>query len=98
MARKPSDTVQLKLRFDEKLRRKLEQSALKNKQSMNAEIVERLEKSFTSSEIADVTAEKFLSTLEKLLQGQGVQEVRDSPLYRLMQLAPDRRPPEDEKS
>jgi hypothetical protein len=44
--RKLADTVQLKLRFPEKLRRRIEAAADKNQQSMNLEIVERLERSF----------------------------------------------------
>ena len=46
MARKPTDEVQLKLRFDEKLRRRLAREAERNDRSMNAEIVLRLESSF----------------------------------------------------
>jgi hypothetical protein len=46
MARKPTDEVQLKLRFDEKLRRRLARKAERNDRSMNAEIVLRLESSF----------------------------------------------------
>ena len=46
MARKPTETVQLKLRFPEKLRRRIEAAADKNERSMNAEIVHRLEQSF----------------------------------------------------
>jgi hypothetical protein len=39
MARKPTDTVQLKLRFPEKLRRKIEARARGNRHSMNTEII-----------------------------------------------------------
>jgi hypothetical protein len=46
MARKPTDEVQLKLRFDEKLRRRLARAAERKDRSMNAEIVLRLESSF----------------------------------------------------
>ena len=46
MARKPTDTVQLKLRFSERLRRRLEQAAKHNDWSMNTEIVNRLDTSF----------------------------------------------------
>jgi Arc-like DNA binding domain len=46
MARKPTDTVQLKLRFSERLRRRLEQAAKHNDWSMNTEIVSRLDVSF----------------------------------------------------
>lgn len=46
MARKQSDTVQLKLRFPEKLRLRIELAADRNQRSMNAEIIHRLEQSF----------------------------------------------------
>ena len=45
MARKPHEMVQLKLRFPESLRSAL-RDARRNKQSMNSEIVSRLESSF----------------------------------------------------
>jgi hypothetical protein len=45
MARKPTDEVQLKLRFSEALRRRLERVAKHNNRSMNTEIVHRLEQS-----------------------------------------------------
>src|SRR6516165_7818488 len=51
MQRKLTDQVQLKLRFDEKLRRKLERAAERNDRSMNAEIVHRLERSLQDQEI-----------------------------------------------
>jgi hypothetical protein len=54
MARKPTETVHLKLRFDEKLRRKIEAAATKNDQSMNAEIIQRLEESFRMESIKEV--------------------------------------------
>jgi len=71
MSRKPSETVQLKLRFPEKLRQRIESAAARNERSMNAEIVRRLEQSFqkedllanqaTLAEAAATTAvEKFL--------------------------------------
>jgi len=46
MARKPTDTVQLKLRFPEALRRRLEPAATTTDRSMNAEIISRLKQSF----------------------------------------------------
>ena len=46
MARKVTDTVQLKLRFSERLRRQLERAAKHNEWSMNTEIVDRLDVSF----------------------------------------------------
>jgi hypothetical protein len=46
MARKPADKVGLVLRFSEALRRRIEKAAEGHKQSMNSEIIERLEASF----------------------------------------------------
>jgi Arc-like DNA binding domain len=51
MARKPTDTVQLKLRFPESLRRRLERAAAPKNESMNAEIVHRLEESFRTEDL-----------------------------------------------
>jgi hypothetical protein len=45
MARKPTDIVQLKLRFSEALRRGLERAAARNNRSMNTEIIHRLQES-----------------------------------------------------
>jgi 16S rRNA U1498 N3-methylase RsmE len=74
MARKPTDTVQLKLRFPEKLRRRIEQAAERGKQSMNAEIIERLEQSFHKEDqlerdrkLAQEAADATLSTLAPLM-------------------------------
>ncbi len=46
MTRKPDDVIQLKLRFREELRAKIEAAAKHNMHSMNAEIVARLHASF----------------------------------------------------
>jgi hypothetical protein len=46
MARKPTDTVQLKLRFLEAMRRRLELEAARNNRSMNTEIIHRLQRTF----------------------------------------------------
>jgi hypothetical protein len=46
MSRKPSAMVQLKLRFKEQLRRKLDRSAREGRHSLNGEIILRLEDSF----------------------------------------------------
>jgi hypothetical protein len=51
MSRKPSQTVQLKLRFPEKLRQRIESAAAGNKRSMNGEIVQRLEQSFQKDDL-----------------------------------------------
>ena len=54
MPRKPSETVQLKLRFPERLRVRIEAEAEKSERSMNAEIVHRLEQSFEGDNRADL--------------------------------------------
>ena len=46
MARKPTDTAHLNLRYPEALRRRLERAAKNSSRSLNSEIVERLEQSF----------------------------------------------------
>jgi predicted transcriptional regulator len=46
MARKPTDTAHLNLRYPEALRRRLERAARTNDRSLNTEIVHRLEQSF----------------------------------------------------
>jgi hypothetical protein len=57
MTRKSTDTVQLKLRFDEKLRRRIESAAKHNDHSMNAEIVDRLKKSFERDDMKKMITE-----------------------------------------
>jgi hypothetical protein len=71
--RKPADTVHLRLRFPEKLRRRIEAAAEKNQQSMNLEIVERLERSFQhddeaerSHKLAQETADAYTQALINL--------------------------------
>jgi hypothetical protein len=59
MARKLSETVQLKLRFSEELRRKLEKAAERNDQSMNLEIIARLEESFRKQDIREIVREEL---------------------------------------
>jgi len=44
MARKPTDPVQLKLRFQEGLRRRLDREAKRNGRSLNSEIIHRLQR------------------------------------------------------
>ncbi len=56
MTRKPYQTVQLKLRFPEKLRLRIQSAAERSKRSMNSEIVERLEKSFEKDDLAGLVA------------------------------------------
>jgi hypothetical protein len=54
MARKLTDTIQLKVRFDERLRRRIEKAAEQNKHTMNAEIVARLELSFQREDMREI--------------------------------------------
>ena len=60
-----NETVQLKLRFAESLRIRLEREAKKNGQSMNSEIVQRLEQSFQiAGDQVDLIARSLMGTLE----------------------------------
>ena len=73
MVRKPTDMVQLKLRFPEALRRRLEREAKKHGQSLNAEIVMILEGRFRESDgiqerakaIAEALGEEFVNAMVK---------------------------------
>jgi len=68
MARKPTDTAHLNLRYPEALRRRLERAAKKSGRSMNTEIVERLERSFRREDF-----EKFQDFItEGMLKVMGV--------------------------
>jgi hypothetical protein len=66
MAKKLMDTVQLKLRFPEAIRRQLERAAATNKRSMNSEIVSRLEASFRREENEKLIAETVERTVAAL--------------------------------
>jgi Arc-like DNA binding domain len=61
MARKPTDEVQLKLRFSEALRRRLERAAARNNRSMNTEIIHRLGQSFERAELPAAKAGRSVS-------------------------------------
>jgi 23S rRNA G2069 N7-methylase RlmK/C1962 C5-methylase RlmI len=65
--RKPADTVHLRLRFPEKLRRRIEAAAGKNQQSMNAEIVERLERSFVGEDMTAAIDEAAEAAVNRLV-------------------------------
>ena len=65
MARKVTDTVQLNLRFSEALRRRLERAAKNNDCSLNAEIVDRLEKSFDLPDLTNAVAEAVRTVLQE---------------------------------
>lgn len=60
MARKPTDTVQLKVRLSEALRRQMEDAAARNGRSMNAEIVTRLQSSIQKNQDAITELAKML--------------------------------------
>ena len=49
--RKPNEVVQLKLRFAERLRARLEKAASKTDNSLNTEIIRRLERSFAEEDV-----------------------------------------------
>jgi hypothetical protein len=63
MARKPTDPVQLKLRFNEKLRKRIERAAAHNDRSMNDEIIRRLEDSFRDGDILTTVKQTIQATL-----------------------------------
>ena len=54
MARQQNDQIQLKLRFSEQLRRRLERAASQADRSMNAEIIHRLTRSFENEDLIRV--------------------------------------------
>jgi hypothetical protein len=64
--RKSTDQVQLNVRMRESLRAKLEQSAKKNYESLNREVVDRLERSFDRQ---DLLVEALSMTYGKRLAG-----------------------------
>ena len=66
MARKLTDEVQLKLRFSEALRRRLAREARRQKRSLNAEIIARLDQSLLSQEadLVTTTAKALLAGLD----------------------------------
>jgi hypothetical protein len=63
MARKPTDTVQLKLRFPEALRRRLEREAKRHGRSLNSEILAILENAFRKSDDVEQRARAFADAL-----------------------------------
>ena len=65
MARKPTDTIKLNLRFPEALRRQLEREAKKERRSLNTEIVERLYRSLRQDDKqTDIIAQYLFSALQ----------------------------------
>jgi HicB family len=63
MARKPTDTVQLKLRFPEALRRRLVREAARRGQSLNGYIVRILEAAFQQSDSVQQRAQAIAEAL-----------------------------------
>ena len=66
MARRPTDTAELKLRLPERLRRLIERQAEKSNRSLNAEMVHRLEQSFSRAEIEEIINATLDAALERL--------------------------------
>jgi hypothetical protein len=67
MARKETETIQLKLRFPEKLRLRIESAAERNQRSMNGEIVHRLEQSFQRDDTAAVVKATATAVVDQFL-------------------------------
>jgi hypothetical protein len=63
MSRKPTDPVHLKLRFNERLRSRIERAAAHNHRSMNEEIIRRLEESFTRDDLVRTVEQTIQATL-----------------------------------
>jgi Arc-like DNA binding domain len=74
MARRTTETVHLKLRFREALRRRIEQAARRNEQSMNAEIIDRLERSFAKDDTRSLLEETI--TAIRLQTGETIEAIR----------------------
>ena len=85
-ARKPTDMVQLKLRFSEVLRRRLVREAKKRNCSLNTEIVARLEQSLLSESLHDAPLSTI--TARALLSGLDDAVVRELVLLFLNERAP----------
>jgi len=83
MTRKPSQTVQLKLRFPEKIRLRIESAAERNQQSMNSEIVQRLEKSFDKDDLEAFVTSAARSAAETAAYGAAARV--ESALYAIFQ-------------
>jgi hypothetical protein len=80
VAHKRTSIVKLQLRLPEVLRRRLERDAARNRRSMNAEIVARLEQAYFKSTTANLIAE----TVREILDQQR-EERTPVPLSRLGQ-------------
>ena len=69
--RKKSDSVQLKVRVKERLRARVDRSAKRHGISLNAEIGNRLEKSFNAEERTEEIAAAALETVYAAFGGKG---------------------------
>jgi HicB family len=76
MARKPTDTVQLKLRFPEALRRRLVREAARRGQSLNGYIVRILEEAFQQSDIVQQRAQAIAEALGDEIVNTVVEEAK----------------------
>jgi hypothetical protein len=89
MARKATDTIQLKVRMSEALRRQMEDAAARNGRSMNAEIVARLQRSVLGEENAITALAKMLldsvpnNVRERMIElmSQTAMEMRGTSVY-----------------
>ena len=98
MARKPTDTAHLNLRYPEALRRRLERAAMNGGRSLNSEIVERLEQSFRREDfekLQDAMSLGFLKLVDVVAdvarqlppsRGPGLLDMRDLSPEQLRQL------------
>lgn len=76
-ARKSTDVVQLKLRFQEQLRRVLEREARKTGRSLNGEIVCRLIDSFQQQSQHEVVTAAIKQTVRETLQQLSLDDCYD---------------------
>src|SRR5262245_48624822 len=76
MARKPTDTVQLKLRFPEALRRRLVREAARRGQSLNGYIVRILEAAFQQSDSVQQRAQAIAEALGDEIVNAVVEEAK----------------------
>ena len=66
IARKQSELVGLRVRFREPLRKKLEVAAAKRGVSLNTELVDRLERSFSAEAVEQVVSSKLDRALDSI--------------------------------
>jgi hypothetical protein len=90
MVRKLTDTVQLKVRLSEGLRRQLEDAAARHRCSMNAEIVVRLQLSLQRSQDA-------ITELAKMLLDSVPDDVRHRMIQLMSETATEMMPRRDQR-